>query len=112
MMRRLRWLLLRLFAAVVALLLMGLGVGCALSAPTWKGEPTEHFNGKKFVSPGAPVRFPEGMSTVGAFLKWQAESKRGPWKEYREEPYGAPPPREVAVGAMRVTFINHATTLI
>ena len=113
MMRRLRRILVRLFAVVVGLLLTGLCVGCALSAPTWKGDQSEHFNGKKFVSPGGPKeRFPNGMSTVGAFLKWQAESKRGPWREYREEPYGAPPPREVAVGAMRVTFINHATTLI
>jgi L-ascorbate metabolism protein UlaG (beta-lactamase superfamily) len=111
MVRRLRRVVVRLLAVIAVLLVTGLLVGCALSAPTWKGETGEHFDGKKFVSPGSPGRF-GGMSAPGAFLKWQAESKRGPWKEYREEPYGAPPPREVPMGTLRVTFINHATTLI
>lgn len=111
MVRRFRRGLVRLLAVIGGLLLTGLFVGCALSAPTWKGPQTEHFNGKKFVSPGGPERY-DGMSSIGAFLKWQAESKRGPWKDYRDEPAGPPPPREVQPGAMRVTFINHATTLI
>ena len=111
MMRRLRRSVVGLLAVFGVLVVTGLGVGCALSAPTWKGAPTDHFDGKKFFSPGAPERFP-GMSSTGAFLKWQSESKRGPWGEYRDEPVGAPPPREVPMGALRVTFINHATTLI
>ena len=111
MVRRLRRSVLGLFALLGVLLLTGLGVGCALSAPTWKGETTEHFDGKKFVSPGAPDRYGD-QSALSAFLKWQAESKRGPWSEYRDVASGAPPPREVPMGGMRVTFINHATTLI
>ncbi len=111
MVRRLRRSVLGILAVLGVLLLTGLVVGCALSAPTWKGEPTEHFTGKNFVSPGAPARYRD-QSAVGAFLKWQAESKRGPWSDYRDVPLGAPPPREVPVGGLRVTFINHATTLI
>ena len=110
-MRRLRRSVLGLLVVLGVLALTGLGVGCALSAPTWKGAPTDHFTGKKFVSPGAPKRFGD-MSSTSAFLKWQAQSKRGPWGEYRDEPVGPPPPREVPLGALRVTFINHATTLI
>jgi L-ascorbate metabolism protein UlaG (beta-lactamase superfamily) len=45
-------------------------------------------------------------------LKWQASRERGPWLPAREVPPGPPPPPEVREGAMRVTFINHATTLI
>jgi L-ascorbate metabolism protein UlaG (beta-lactamase superfamily) len=45
-------------------------------------------------------------------LKWQVERKRGQWSAYRELPYGPRPPVRVAPGKLRVTFINHATTLI
>ena len=57
MLRRFRRGLLRVLAVIGGLLLTGLFVGCALSAPTWKGPETEHFTGKKFVSPGGPKRF-------------------------------------------------------
>ncbi len=107
MVRRLRRSALGLLAVLGALILTGLGVGCALSAPTWKGPVTDHFDGQKFRSPGVGAR-----GSFGDLLKWQAQRKPGPWREYHEEPYGPPPPREVALGALRVTFINHATTLI
>lgn len=109
--RRLRRSVLGGLAVLGTLVLAVLGVGCALSAPTWKGPPTDHFDGKKFSTPGAPERY-GGKSALGGLLKWQAEREPGPWGDYREEPFGAPPPREVGMGAMRVTFINHATTLI
>jgi L-ascorbate metabolism protein UlaG (beta-lactamase superfamily) len=81
--------------------------GCALSAPTWKGPVTDHFNGSKFVTPNAPER--QGTS---GFFKWQLERKSGPWSAYHDEKPGPPPPVRVGMGVLRVTFINHATTLI
>lgn len=103
-----------LAASLAVLAASGLGVGCALSAPTWRGAANGHFDGVKFTSPGAPARTNGFGDADGfaAFLKWQKESRRGPWREYREEPPGPPPPREVSGGDVRVTFINHATTLI
>lgn len=80
--------------------------GCALSAPTWKGPISDHFDGTKFKTPDAPTE------RTGGFFKWQLERKPGVWKAYRDEPLGAPPPHHVDAGQMRVTFINHATTLI
>lgn len=114
MMRRLRRGAIGFTGVLLGLVSIVLGVGCALSAPTWRGAPNGHFDGQKFVSPDAPRRQASfgSLDGLGALLKWQKESVRGPWKAYREEPYGAPPPREVPAGAMRVTFINHATTLI
>ena len=81
--------------------------GCVLSAPTWKGPPSDHFDGTRFKSPDAPSR--PGTSGL---LKWQLNRQRGVWNAYREEPRGAAPPHHVEQGQMRVTFINHATTLI
>ncbi len=48
----------------------------------------------------------------GDFARWRAERHPGAWAAARDVPPGPPPPREVPQGAMRVTFINHATTLI
>ena len=107
MKRRLRRSALGLLALLGVLVLAVLGLGCALSAPTWKGPATSHFGGQKFLPPGGGER-----ASIGNLLKWQAERKPGPWREYREEPAGAPPPREVPLGGLRVTFINHATTLL
>lgn len=108
--RRLFW----TFAVVGALLASALGVGCALSAPTWRGSKNGHFDGQKFTSPGGPPKVGsfDDLDGFSAFIKWQRTSQRGPWRAYRDEPPGPPPPREVPRGALRVTFINHATTLV
>ncbi|MBL8920608.1 MAG: MBL fold metallo-hydrolase [Myxococcaceae bacterium] len=104
-----------LFSVVLVSGLSGAGVGCALSAPRWAGTPTDHFDGERFFTPydapAMPLAF-GSLDGLQAFLKWQASRQRGPWRPYREEPFGPPPPRDVAPGAMRVTFVNHATTLI
>lgn len=114
MRRHLRRGALGLAGALAALAMIVGGVGCALSAPTWKGSANGHFDGVKFTSPGGRKRVagfddPSGFS---AFLKWQSSRTPGPWSAWRDEPPGPPPPYEVPKGALRVTFINHATTLI
>jgi L-ascorbate metabolism protein UlaG (beta-lactamase superfamily) len=103
-----------LFGVIGVLSLTTSIVGCALSAPTWKGPTSDHFDGKKFVTPDGPKRTGgfSDLSGLSALIKWQTSREPGPWKDYRDVPPGPPPPREVAKGAMRVTFINHATTLI
>jgi L-ascorbate metabolism protein UlaG (beta-lactamase superfamily) len=101
--RPLRWLL----GAVVLLVGSAFIYGCALSAPAWKGPKSDHFDGDKFFTPGAPQR-----SGVSGFFKWQVERKTGTWSTYRDEPFGPPPPVRVGLGVLRVTFINHATTLL
>lgn len=99
--------------AIVSIVLGALGVGCSLSGPRWNGPVTPHFDGEKFFTPGAPPPPTMGsLGNLGRLLEWQANRSPGPWKPYREVPPGPPPPRDVPPGAMRVTFINHATTLI
>ena len=67
----------RVRRSVGALFLAVMGVGCALSAPTWKGAASGHFDGVKFSSPEGPVRF-GGSGAVTSLLKWQTERKPGP----------------------------------
>lgn len=82
---------------------------CAcFSAPRYAGPISDHFDGEKFFTPGAP-RPTRGLAR---FLEWQLHREAGPWSAFRDEPPGPPPPERVAPGALRVTFINHATTLL
>ncbi len=67
---------------------------------------TDHFDGRRFYNP-------DGREIpLTSIIGWLTHRDRGPWYPYRDLPHGPPPPRIVADGALRVTFINHATTLI
>ncbi len=104
--RRLRVYL--LFGGVGALALAGGvvgGVGCALSGPRYEGPPSDHFDGERFQN------MRKGGHGFGDFLRWQLERGKGPWTS-RATPPGPPPPAQVTGGALRVTFVNHATTLV
>lgn len=110
-----RWLrraLLWLVSLLLVVFVTVPAVGCALSAPTWKGPVTEHFDGQKFVTPGAPKHNSVSFESLPTFFKWQRERQPSKWPAFHDDAPGRPPPQQVAMGAMRVTFINHATTLI
>jgi L-ascorbate metabolism protein UlaG (beta-lactamase superfamily) len=101
--RRVLLALVLLLAAVPALVT---GVGCGLSGPVYRGPQSDHFDGERFRN----LRdVPHGG--LGAFLRWQWTRKRGPWSD-QPGPIGPKPPARVGRGALRVTFINHATTLV
>lgn len=75
--------------------------------PHYRGAVSDHFDGERFYNPG--VTSERGFRD---FLRWQFHSKRGFWPEFRDAPCGPPPPRVVEGDGLRVTFINHSTTLI
>ena len=81
--------------------------GCA-AAPLsrYRGPHTDHFDGKRFhnIEP-----FQEQL--VQDVLRWQLGRSKASWR-YANTPRGEPPPARVTGGAIRVTFINHATVLI
>jgi len=99
-------------AAKAAAITIGSALGAAaierlaFAAPRWRGPVTDHFDGQRFHNHEA------GWQTEGSFLKWQATRQRGEWPEHPEATYGPPPPERVDGGRLRITFINHSTTLI
>jgi L-ascorbate metabolism protein UlaG (beta-lactamase superfamily) len=93
---------------VAKLLMGGVGVAAAerllLAPPRYRGPLTDHFDGARFHN--------HDDTRQGGFLKWQLTKKPGFWPEWIDAPPGPPPPARVGDGALRVTFVNHATLLI
>ena len=87
---------------------LALALSACFSAPRYAGPVSDHFDGTRFYNPGAPP----AARGLGPFLQWKLNDDPGPWRAYRDEPPGPPPPHRVGPGALRVTFVNHATTLI
>lgn len=79
---------------------------CAFSGPRYQGPRSDHFDGERFFVEGAPQPGP------GDLLRWQLHRQHGPWRGFEDLPPGPPPPRRVGLGELRVTFVNHATTLV
>lgn len=81
-------------------------IGASLSAPTYKGPVSDHFNGKTFTNP-------TGLKAKGIpdVLKWMRERTPGKWIEKRNIKTG-PRPLPRYDGGVRITFVNHSTFLI
>ena len=76
------------------------------ATPRYHGPRSDHFDGQRFHN------HQSGWQTEGSFLKWQLTKTPTPWPDWIEAEPGPPPPRRVEGGALRVTLVNHATTLI
>lgn len=77
-----------------------------IAAPHYRGPRSDHFDGRRFHN------LPSGWPWDANFLKWQLNRQNGPWRKWVEAKPGAKPPARVDGGKLRLTFINHATTLI
>ena len=100
--------------AGIALLLVTLllvvvvaGFGYLLSGPHYRGPVSDHFDGRRFYNPSGIHH-----RSFGEFANWMLNRKPGVWRDWTSTPPGPPPPRRVTGGRLRVTFVNHATTLI
>ena len=72
----------------------------------YRGPATDHFDGEHFYNSGT------GLRGNGSVLRWLANRKPGPWREWIDEPPGAPPPERVTGDGVRATFVGHSTVLI
>lgn len=81
-----------------------------LSAPKYKENNSNHFDGKKFINPDNA-----GTHHYGEVLKWWlGGNNRGVWHTYSKEDITShpAPPSSTNNTEYRITFVNHATFLI
>ncbi len=76
------------------------------SAPRCSGPVTDHFDGQTFRNLG-PYDQPSGRD----FVRWQLSGRGKPWPGWVERLPDPSPPSRVESG-LRITMINHATTLV
>src|SRR5688572_27965824 len=92
----------------LGLVTAGLVLGCcAFASPGYNGPVSDHFDGEEFHNQ-------ETRQRPGFFglLEWQLSREPDPWRDWTDAAPGPRPAERVGIGQMRVTFINHATTLI
>jgi L-ascorbate metabolism protein UlaG (beta-lactamase superfamily) len=95
---------------IILLLLLAIAspfiVGMLLSAPTYRGPKSDHFDGKRFINP-------KGIKAKGLpdVFKWMRERRQGKWTERKDLKPG-PKPLPRYDNGVRITFVNHSTFLI
>lgn len=94
--------LLVIFILISTLLVLGV----MLSGPRYHGPVTDHFDGKRFYTPGG-----KKAGSFGDVLKWMLNRDQGEWNEEHSQPQGTRP-LAFEKEQIRVTFINHSTFLI
>lgn len=72
----------------------------------YRGAITDHFDGRKFDNPWAPM-----PDRFGDFLRWRLTADRGPWPESVPVTPSIPPNR-VDDDNLRVTYVGHCTVLL
>ncbi|RFB79466.1 MBL fold metallo-hydrolase [Methylovirgula sp. 4M-Z18] len=78
-----------------------------MSNPYYSGPVTDHFDGIRFFTPGQRIR----LLRKRELLKWRLNRRKNPWP--REAPAAVDrPPRCVEGGALRVSYIGHASVLV
>lgn len=78
----------------------------SLAAPRYRGPRSDHFDGRRFHNADP------GQQSGHSFLKWQMTKEPGVWPRWIDAAPGPRPPERVGDGRVRVTFINHSTTLL
>ena len=81
--------------------------------PFYNGPVTDHFDGKQFHNYNPK----DGTFSLGDVLKWQYyefnENIKSLWPdEINDAPESLPPIKDRVYNGTKITFINHATTLI
>ena len=88
---------------LLAIAVSGLAA-CACSV-THDGPISDHYDGSVFFNKEPDHSFTD-------MVKWLWEMETETWPEWIEDPKQPPPMKNVKMGELRVTFINHATVLI
>lgn len=73
----------------------------------YDGPVSPHFDGTRFFNPGHPE--PRGF---GDLLRWQLSGERTRWPDQVPSPLRDTPPARVQGGALRISYVGHASFLV
>jgi L-ascorbate metabolism protein UlaG (beta-lactamase superfamily) len=73
---------------------------------THGGPISSHFDGARFFNPERDEH------SLAATARWLWEMKAVDWPKWVDDPLRPPPPERARLGALRATYINHATVLL
>lgn len=90
-----------------ARLLAAVAASAALATAAAEDLPGARFDGERFHNED-----PIEEIGLGDLIYWRATREPGPWPEWVEIERRPPPPERVGPGALRVTWVNHATVLL
>jgi len=93
--------------ALVALLGALLSVAACTATSAYRGPRSDHFDGERFTSL-PPAHVPTGSD----LFQWQLTRNARPYPRRIDDVERLAPPTRVTGDRMRVTLVNHATTLI
>jgi L-ascorbate metabolism protein UlaG (beta-lactamase superfamily) len=99
--------LVALVLVVGAFVVVVVAIGWLVSTPPYRGPIIPPFDGRRFHNERATPH-----NDFRDAAKWVTRRQPGPWRAYRDEPPGPPPPQRVNGDALRVTFVNHTTVLL
>lgn len=80
---------------------------CFYAVPKYQGQKSNHFDGEVFHNLDEEQSF-----DYGAFISFLLFRSYGYWADYYPQKIKSNPPSFANYGELKVTFINHATTLI
>jgi L-ascorbate metabolism protein UlaG (beta-lactamase superfamily) len=95
-----------LISLFVLVPLIFVSIGYFISAPSYKGTLSDHFNGQTFTNP-------TGVKSKGLIdvIKWALNRTPGEWTKVYETDNPVLPVKNFSEG-IRITFVNHSTFLI
>lgn len=111
--RTLRWICMVLLWLVIALCLAATVVPRYLDRIYYRGSPSGHFDGERFLNPtGSDTSLPPtGGSRAGFLARMIRPDDRPTWPVSTRVIKDTPPTR-VSGGPMRATWVGHATALV
>lgn len=98
----------KLAALLASIPILGACVTTGGGSDYYAGPVSDHFDGARFFNPGG-----EPPRPFTQFLRWQLTETRTAWPEAFPSPFPQDvPPDRVPGGALRISFVGHATFLI
>ncbi len=96
----------RFWIPTILLLTVSVGLIWLNQVSYYTGSKSDHYDGERFFNP-----WDQQNKSFSDFLRWQRTREKASWPE-QVAVNPSKPPQTVDDGTLRVTFVNHATTLI